>query len=116
MPNTIGAPTVLRQREQFQSLFTDMWTVKATVSDQDAVAAGDSVRFSVTVAGVALGDMVLAVSSTEDLSDGTDHAVLSGWVTAANTVVFQVMADVGEFAADTLNTQVLRAVIGRPKF
>ena len=116
MANTIGTPTVVRQREQFQGVFTDLWTVKATISDQDSVTATDTVRFSLTVPGVALGDMVVAVSLTNDLSDGTDQCIVQGYVTAANTVVLQVTADIGAYAADDLNNAVVRMVIGRPKF
>lgn len=116
MANTIGTPTVVRQREQFTGMFTDMWTVKATISDQDAISATDAIRFSLTVPGVALGDIVLGVSATNDLSDGTDFAVMSGYVTAANTVVVQVNADAGAYAADDLNSAVVRMVIARPKF
>lgn len=116
MANMIGTPTVVRQREQFTGMFTDMWTVKATISDQDAVAIGDTARFSLTVPGVALGDMVIGLSVDEDLSDGTDQAIVQGYVTAANTVVFQVAADAGEFAADTLNGKIVRMVVVRPKF
>ena len=116
MPNTIGTPTVVRSREQFQGVFTDMWTVKATISDQDAVAITDTARFSLTVPGVALGDMVIGLSLTNDLSDGTDQCVVKGYVTADNTVVLQVTADAGEYAADDLNNAVVRMVVARPKF
>lgn len=116
MANTIGTPDVTRAREQFHGVFTDLWTVKATISDQDAITATDTVRFSLTVPGVALGDMVIGVSLTNDLSDGTDQAIVLGYVTAANTVVLQVSADAGAYAADDLNNAVVRMVIGRPKF
>lgn len=116
MANTIGTPTVVQSNSgaQFQSFFSDMWTVKATISDQDAVAATDTVRFSLTVPGVALGDIVIGVSATNDLSDGTDQCIMNGYVTAANTVVVQVTADVGQYAVDDLNNAVVRMVIGRP--
>lgn len=116
MANTIGTPTIVESNSgaQFQSFFSDMWTVKATITDQDAVAATDTVRFSLTVPNVALGDMVLGISLTNDLSDGTDQCIVTGVVTAANTVVVQVTADVGQYAVDDLNNAVVRILIGRP--
>ncbi len=116
MANTIGTPTVVRAREQFTGLFNDMWPVKATISDNDAITATDTLRFSLTVPGVALGDMVVGISATNDLSDGTDQCILQGYVTAANTVVVQVTADVGAYADNDLVGAVVRMVIGRPKW
>lgn len=116
MANAITLNSQLRDKEQFGGAFTDMWRVKATISDQDAVSAGDTASFSLTVSGVVLGDIVLGISVDEDLSDGTDQAVLTGIVSAANTVLVRVNADVGEFAADNLNGKVVKMFIGRPNW
>jgi hypothetical protein len=51
-----------------------------------------------------------------DLDDGTDQAIASAYVAAANTLTVQVQADDAEFAADALNTAVFRAVIARPNW
>lgn len=114
MANTIGTPTVNRARKSFSGWFSEMWSVQATISDQDAITATDSIRFSLTVPGVALGDMVICASITNDLSDGTDFAILTGIVSAADTVIVQVNADVGAYAVDDLNNAVVRLLIGRP--
>jgi hypothetical protein len=114
MANTVGTPTVVRGVNQFQGAFNEMWEVTVTITDQDAVAINDTVRFSLTVPGVALGDMVIGQSITNDLSDGTDQCIMSCYVTAANTVVIQVQADVGQYAADDLNNAVVKMLIGRP--
>ena len=66
------------------------------------------------MSGVALGDMVLGVSCTVDLNDGTNEALMNAYVSAANTVTVQVMADEAEFAADALNTGVVKILVGRP--
>lgn len=118
MANTIGTPTIsfAGGALQFRAVADRVWSVKATISDQDAVAIGDTARFSLTVPGVALGDMVIGISVDEDLSDDTDQAILTGMVTAANTVVVQVAADAGEFAADTLNNKTVKMLIIRPTF
>lgn len=116
MANSITVNTTHRAVEQFQGLFTDMWTVRATISDQDAIALTTVTEFDCTVAGLALGDMVLGVSCTVDLNDGTNEAIMNAYVSAANTLTIQVMADEAEFAADALNTGVVRVLVGRPKW
>ena len=114
MANTIGTPTVVQNRQQFQGAFSDMWTVKATISDQDSISATDTVSFALTVPGIALGDVCVAWSIDNDLSDGTDQAVMSCVVTAANTINVRITADVGAYAVDDLNNAVVRILVGRP--
>ncbi len=114
MANTIATNSTNRGQRQFQGSFTEVWTAKATISDQDSISAGDTIGFDITVPGVALGDMVLGISLTNDLSDGTDQAVVTGVVTAANTVTVRVQADVGAYAADDLNSAVVKVIVGRP--
>ena len=114
MANTVGTPTVVRGVNQFQGAFNEMWEVTVTITDQDAVAITDTMRIAVTVPGVALGDMVIANSITNDLSDGTDQCIMQAYVTAANTVSLQFTADVGQYAADDLNNAVVKMLIGRP--
>lgn len=114
MPNTLGTPVVRRERSQFQGLFSVMWNVKVTITDQDAIALNDTLRFPVTVPGVVLGDVVFAYSITNDLSDGTDQVVMGVYVTAADTVNIQFTADVAAYAIDDLNDAVVKFIIGRP--
>jgi len=116
MANTVGTPTVVRGTNQFQGAFNEMWEVTVTITDQDAVAITDTMRISVTVPGVALGDMVIAKSITNDLSDGTDQCIMQAYVTAANTVSLQFTADAGQYAADDLNNAVVKMLIGRPSW
>ncbi len=118
MANTIGTPTIVVNGNpmQFRALYDRVFTVKAVISDQDAVAAGDTVSFALTVPGVALGDMVIGLSIDHAMSDGTDQAILTATVTAANTVTVRVNADVGEFAVDTLNGKTVKILVARPNF
>ena len=116
MANTIGSLTVARGNKQFQGAFKEMWLVSGTISDQDAVAATAIGEFDVTATGLALGDMVLGVSVTKDLDDGTDQAGLSAHVSAANTITVQLAADDGAFAADDLNSTTIKILIGRPNW
>lgn len=117
MADTLTLNSAVDGREQFQGAFGNkMWKVTATFADQDAVGAGDTASFSITVPGVALGDMVVAWSIAKDLSDGTDQATVLPVVTAANTVTVYVQADVGEFAADDLNTAVFKCLVARPSW
>lgn len=99
--------------KQFQSFFTDMWTIKATIADTGALALNDTLVMTMAVPGVALGDIVLFHSFTMDQNDGTDQALTQVMVTAADVVSLYIQADKGEFAADAMNTAVLKAVVGR---
>jgi hypothetical protein len=115
MANTIVVNKVDRGNKQFQGAFSEMWTVTATISDQDAVAIGDTLAVNMTVPGVALGDMVVGVCLSVDHFDGEgDGAVISASVGSANTVLFTVHADVAQFAADALNNGVIKLLVGRP--
>ena len=116
MANTLTLNSAIRGREQFQGAFhSDMWKVKATIADQDAIADGDTVSVTITVPGVALGDMVIGQSLSVRQWDGTDaYALIQASVSAANTVEVQIYANTAAFAADALNSGVLRLLIGRP--
>lgn len=114
MANSAGTPTVVRGTNQFQGAFSEMWEVTVTITDQDAIALTDTMRIAITVPGVALGDMVIAHSITNDLSDGTDQAIMQVYVTAANTVNLQFTADAGQYAVDDLNNAVVKFLVGRP--
>lgn len=115
MANTLTLNEVKRGRKQFQGFFaSDMWTVKATVADTDAIALNDTLTMTMAVPGVELGDMVIGVCASLDLSDGTDQAVLTAHVTAADVVSIYLQADKGEFAADALNNAVIKVLVARP--
>ena len=114
MANTITVNTTSRNKSQFLGLFNDTWTVKATISDQDAVAINDTLELDMMVTGVVLGDMVIGGSCSVDFDDGTDQSAITYYVSAADTVTMQVQADKGEFAADALNGGVVKVVVGRP--
>ena len=116
MANTITVTKTDRGNKQFQGAFKEMFFVAGTIDDQDAVALTAIGEFDVTISGVALGDMVLGISTTTDLDDGTDQASMSAHVSAANTVTVQVSADDAEFAADALNGGVIKMAIGRPNW
>ena len=116
MANTITTNTVTRGNKQFQGAFSEMWTVKATISDQDAIALNDTLALTMTVPGVTLGDVIIANGISVDLSDGTDQASTTFAVTAADTVTLYVHADLGEFAADALNGGVVKVLVGRPNW
>ena len=115
MANTITVTKTTRGGfRQFQSAFSEVWTVKGSVTDSDAVALTAIGEFDVTVAGVALGDMVLGCSYGADFDDGTDQASPSAHVSAADTVTVQWQADDAEFAADALNGASFKMIVARP--
>ena len=115
MANSIAVNTqVVNSNSQFQGLFSQVWTVKATITQDTAVAINDTGAITFTVTGVALGDMVIAGGINVDWSDGTDQAVISFEVTAANTVTMYIHADVGEFASTAVHGAIAKVLIGRP--
>ena len=114
MANSAGTPTIVQARTQFQGAFDNMWTVKATITVGHAITATDTMRIALTVPGVALGDMVIGRSITNDLSDGTDQCIFDAYVTAADTVNLQFTADVGAYADNDLTNAVVRLLIVRP--
>lgn len=117
MANTLTVNSAVRAREQFQGAFGEMWKIKATVTDQDAVALTETAVFSITVAGVALGDHVISIGINKDLVENTnDNVLLDAYVSAANTVAVRLHADAAEFAADDLNGSVIKILIGRPSW
>jgi hypothetical protein len=103
-----------KHKRQFGALFSHMWLCTVTISDQDSVALTDTGEFTVTVPGVALGDMVIGWATSSDLSDGTDFGDFVIVVGAADTVDIRLQADAGEYAADDLNGTTLKLIIGRP--
>ena len=97
-----------RGNDQFRGLFTDTWDVSCTLNSA-SVATVSTATDTVTVAGVALGDMVLGMSI------GVDEAglVRRAYVSAANTVTivtYNPTASSVDLASTTLNLIVARAV------
>ena len=98
-----------RGREQFQGLFTDFWAVKATI-DADSLTTGTNDTDTVTVPGVALGDIVLGVSLGVDVAG----MQVTAYVSAANTVTVVF----NNITAGTVNlgSTSIKFMVGRPVF
>lgn len=120
MANTLGTPVVQRRgTQQFQGMFSDMWTVKVQVTDQDAIADDVSVDITCTVPGVALGDIVLWIGADKSQTDANAGITMHAFVTAANTVTVRFVnidASSDAYDADTLTNGYIRMVIGRPNW
>jgi hypothetical protein len=98
-----------RGNDQFRGLFTDTWDVSCTL-DSGSVATTATATDTVTVAGVALGDMVLGMSV------GVSEAglVRRAYVSAANTVTIVTYNPTGssvDLASTTLQLIIGRAVV-----
>jgi hypothetical protein len=119
MADTMAVSRVERGSKQFQGAFSDLWLVTGTVSDQDAIADDVSIIISLTVPGVALGDMVVGVSFGKSQADANAHIINHAFVSAANTVQL-VLANVDQvgdaYDADTLNGGGFKMMIGRPSW
>ena len=103
---TATAVVSRRGNDQFRGLFSDTWVVKATL-DAGSLANGAGETDDVTVAGVALGDMVIGASLGVDLVGLT----VTGYVSAANTVKFRIQNE--SEATVNLDSATLRIVIAR---
>jgi hypothetical protein len=102
------AVTSRRGNDQFRGLFTDTWDVTCTL-DAGAVAGGATDTDTVTVPGVALGDMVLGFGMTVSEAGLVKRA----YVSAANTVTIVTYNPTGSsvnLAAATVNLVIGRAL------
>ena len=103
---TASAVVSRRGNDQFRGIFSDTWVVQATL-DAGSLVNGAGETDDVTVAGVALGDMVIGASLGVDLVGLT----VTGYVSAANTVKFRIQNE--SEATVNLDSATLRIVIAR---
>ena len=117
MADTMAVSRVEQGSKQFQGAFSELWLVTGTVSDQDAIADDVSIIITLTVPGVALGDMVVGFSFGKSQADANAHVIAHPFVSAANEVKL-IIANVDQTAdaydADTLNNGGFKMMIGRP--
>ena len=119
MANTLAVTKTDRGSKQFQGAFKEMFQVTGTVTDQDAIADDVSVDISLTVPGVALGDMVIAISFGKSQADANASIIATAFVSAANTVILKLTnidATADAYDADTLNDGGFKMLIGRPSW
>ena len=93
--------------QQWQGLFTQMFTASGTINFGSATD-GNSVSDTITVPGVALGDMVVAHS----LGVSAALGIVTAYVSAANTVTV-VVSNLETAALDLASTTV-KVLVGRP--
>ena len=103
---TASAVVSRRGNDSFRGLFSDTWSVTATL-DAGSLINGAGETDDVTVAGVALGDMVIGASLGVDLVGLT----VTGYVSAANTVKFRIQNE--SESTVNLDSAKLRIVIVR---
>lgn len=119
MANTFTISSTDRGVKQFQGAFKEMFFATGSVTDQDAIADDVSVEVTLTVPGVALGDMVLGTSFSVSLADANASISVFPYVSAANTVTLKLTnidATTDAFDADTLNGSVIKLAVGRPNW
>jgi len=105
---TASAVVTRRGNDQFRGLFSDTWSVRATL-DAGSLVDGAGETDDVIVSGVALGDMVIGASLGVDLVGLT----VTGYVSAANTVKFRIQNESGstvDLASATLRIVIVRMV------
>ncbi len=97
--------------KQFPGMFSEMWGVTATWDPASAAAGAQTTADTITVPGVAVGDMVLGLSFSGEVAASP---LIRARVTAANTVVLAIISGTGVTADMASGT--LKLVIGRPSF
>lgn len=96
-------------REQFGGVFSKVWAAKGTINFAE-VADGDEAVDTIAVPGVALGDVVIAISASIDVEDMT----LVAAVTGTDEVTVQVLNNTG--GAINLASAVYKVIVGRTIF
>lgn len=106
------AVVVTRGNKQFQGAFSEMWFVEETALNFGNAATGSGTFASVTltVPGVALGDIVIGIS----VGVSTVDTVIGGHVTAANTVILTLLNNTA--GAVDLASTTGKFMVGRPSW
>ena len=102
------AITSRRGNDQFRGLFSNTWSVSATL-DASSLADGVGETNTIAVPGVALGDIVLNVSLKIDVSGIS----ITPYVSAANVVSIRFQNESGgtlDLASTTVRCIVVRPV------
>ena len=97
-----------RGNDQFRGLFSDTWSVTATL-DASSLADGAGETNTIAVAGVRLGDIVFNVSLGVDVSGIS----ITPYVSAANVVSIRFQNESGgtlDLASTTVRCVVVRMV------
>jgi hypothetical protein len=100
--------TVRAGTDQFRGLYSNTFLVRATLNADELVdGAGDT--DTVTVPGVALGDMVLSASLSVDVAG----LIVEAYVSSDNTVSIRFQNETGDtvdLASATLRLVVVRSL------
>lgn len=100
------AVTARRGNDQFRGLFSDTWSVTATLNASSLIDAGGETN-TIAVPGVVLGDLVISLSMGVDLAG----IIVSPYVSAAGVVSIRFQNESGS-TVDLASTTV-RCVIAR---
>lgn len=95
-----------RGTDQFRGLFSDTWSVVATLNASSLIDAAGETN-TITVPGVKLGDVVLGLSMGVDLSGLS----VDPYVSAADTVSIRFQNESG--ATVDLASTTVRCIVGR---
>ncbi len=102
------AVTTRRGNDQFRGIYSDTWSVTATLNT-DSLNAGATTTDTVTIPGVALGDVVIGLSTGVSLAG----LLRTSYVSAANTVTIVTQnptAGTIDLASTTVRVVVARLV------
>lgn len=106
------ASTIYRGRNQFQGLWNDMFAVTISGANPASIAAGAEDTQTYTIAGLALGDMVLGISFSVSQTVDAD---INAYVSAANTLTVRI-SNLNASSALDLATCDIKVLVARPSF
>jgi hypothetical protein len=98
-------------KQQFQQIFSKTFTALG-VANLASIAAGGELATTITVPGVALGDMIISWGASDDT---TPKTIWNVSVTAADTITFTANNPNASNAID-LGSMTFKFVAGRPSF
>jgi len=104
--------TVVRTEQgnkQFQGMFVEMWALTLTINPASIAADGEDTT-TLTIPGVALGDIVIGYSAGVDQTVDADINI---FVSAANAVIIRI-SNLHVSGALDLASSTWKVLIGRP--
>lgn len=108
-----GTATIIyRGRNQLQGLWSDIFTVTITGADPPSILPGAEQNQTYTVPGVVLGDMVIGISFSRNITIDAD---VSAFISAANTLNIRI-SNLDPTNSLNIASTTIKVIIARPSF
>jgi len=108
---TATVTTVEQGTKQFQGMFSEMWAINLNLNPSSIAAAGED-SATLTIPGLALGDVVIGFSAGVNQTVDAD---INLFVSAANSLFVRI-SNLNAAAGLDLGASTWKVIIGRPAF